>query len=67
MEPWAETVLFASVDQVKALLDGGFDPNSATKAGTTALMMAAPNAAKMKLLIDRGANVNARAKTGIRR
>lgn len=27
-------------------------------------MMAAPDAAKMKLLIDRGANVNARAKTG---
>ena len=51
-------------NNVKQLLDGGFDPNSATKAGTTALMMAAPDAAKMKLLIDRGANVNARAKTG---
>jgi ankyrin repeat protein len=63
-ESWAETVLFGDVDQVKRLLDGGFDPNSATKAGTTALMMAAPDAAKIKLLIDRGANVNARAKTG---
>jgi ankyrin repeat protein len=64
VEPWAETVLFGSVDQVKGLLDRGFDPNSATKAGTTALMMAAPNVAKMQLLMDRGSNVNVRAKTG---
>ncbi len=64
VEPWAETVLFGSVDQLKQLLDGGFDPNSKTKAGTTALMMTAPDGAKMKLLIDRGANVNARAKSG---
>ena len=64
VEPWVETVLFGSLDQVKRLLDGGFDPNSATIAGTTALMMAAPDAAKMKLLIDRGAAINARAKTG---
>lgn len=64
VEPWAETLLFGSIEQVKRLVDGGFDPNSATNAGTTALMMAAPDAAKMKLLIDRGANINARAKTG---
>jgi ankyrin repeat protein len=64
LEPWAQTVLFGSAGQLKQLLDGGFDPNSATKAGTTALMMAAPDVAKMRLLIDRGANVNARAKTG---
>ena len=49
---------------MKRLLNHGFDPNSATKAGTTALMMAAPDAAKMGLLIDRGANINALAKTG---
>ena len=30
--------------------------------GTTALMLAAPDADKMKLLIDRGANADARAK-----
>ncbi|HWF11826.1 MAG TPA: ankyrin repeat domain-containing protein [Bryobacteraceae bacterium] len=64
-EPWAETVLFGSVTDLKKLLDGGFDPNSATKSGgTTALMMAAPDAEKVKLLIDGGANVNARAKSG---
>ncbi len=63
-EPWAKTLLFGRADDVRKLLDGGFDPNSATPAGTTALMMAAPDAGKMKLLIDRGANVSARAKTG---
>jgi len=49
---------------VKRLLDSGLDANSATKSGgTTALMMAAPDVEKMKLLIDRGANVNARSET----
>ena len=48
---------------VKRLLDGGFDPNSATKSGgTTALMLAAPDIGKMKLLLDAGANADARSK-----
>jgi ankyrin repeat protein len=64
VEPWAETMLFGTAAEVKKLLDGGFDANSATKSGgTTALMMAVPDAEKMKLLIDRGANVNARSET----
>jgi ankyrin repeat protein len=63
IEPWAETVLFGSVGDVKRVLDGGFDPNSATKSGgTTALMLATPDTAKMKLLLDRGAKADARAK-----
>jgi ankyrin repeat protein len=63
MEPWAETLLFGGSADVKKLLDGGFDPNSTTKTGElTALMLAAPDLAKMKLLIDRGANVDARSK-----
>lgn len=63
IEPWAETVLFGSVADVKHLLESGFDPNSATKSGgTTALMLAAPDIDKMKLLLDRGANADARAK-----
>jgi ankyrin repeat protein len=63
IEPWVETVLFGSVADLKHLLDGGFDPNSSTRSGgTTALMMAAPDLDKMKLLLDRGANANARAK-----
>ncbi len=62
-QPWAETILFGSVTDSERLLDGGFDANSATNAGTTALMMAAPDPKKMKLLLERGANVNARAKS----
>src|SRR5579883_245141 len=63
IEPWAETVLFGTVADVRRLLDQGFNPNSATKEGTSALMMAVPDAEKAKLLLDHGANVNARAKT----
>jgi ankyrin repeat protein len=63
IEPWAETVLFGSEADVKRLLDGGFDPNSATRSGgTTALMPAAPDVGKMRLLLDRGAKADARAK-----
>src|SRR5262249_15531012 len=64
VEPWAETMLFGTAADVKKLLDGGLDPNAATKSGgTTALMMAAPDAGKMKRLMDRGASVNARSET----
>ncbi len=64
IEPWVETLLFGSAADVQKLLDGGFDPNSATKAGgVTVLMLAAPDAEKIKLLIDRGANVEARSKS----
>jgi ankyrin repeat protein len=63
VEPWAETVLFGSVSELRALFDKKFDPNSATKGGTTALMMAMPDIEKAKLLLERGANVNARSKS----
>jgi len=63
IDPWVETLLFGSVADVKRLLDGGFDPNSATKpGGTTALMLAVPDIEKMKLLLDHGANADARAR-----
>jgi hypothetical protein len=56
IEPWAETLLCGSTADVKKLLDGGFDPNSTTKAGgATAPMLTAPDVEKMKVLIDRGA------------
>src|SRR5206468_3411478 len=63
VEPWMETALFGSEADLKKLLDKNFDPNSATKQGTTALMMAMPDVAKAKLLLARGASVNARSKT----
>ena len=64
VEPWMETVLFGSLASLRALLDTGFDPNAATRSGgTTALMMAMPDLEKAKLLLDRGARINARAKT----
>jgi len=63
IEPWAETLLFGNAQDVKKLLDGGFDPNSASQAGgVTALMLATPDVEKMKLLLDRGAKADARSK-----
>jgi ankyrin repeat protein len=56
---WAETAIFGGAADLR-----GLDPNSATKFGTTALMMAAPDVDKMKLLLDHGAKVNARTKSG---
>src|SRR6185312_5559149 len=62
-EPWVETLLFGSVEEVKKLLDSGFDPNSVTKSGgVTALMLATPNVDKMKLLLEHGASADARSK-----
>jgi ankyrin repeat protein len=62
IEPWAEVLLFGSSGEVQKLLDQGLSPNARTKAGgLTALMLAAPDIRKMKLLISRGADVNARA------
>jgi ankyrin repeat protein len=64
VEPWVETVLFGSAADLRRLLDQGLNPNAATKSGgTTVLMAAAPDVEKMTLLIDRGANVNARAQS----
>ncbi len=62
-EPWMETLLFGSATDVRGLLDRKFDPNSATKPGTTALMFAMPDVEKGKALIERGAKINARSKT----
>jgi ankyrin repeat protein len=64
VEPWVEPMLFGTVADVRKLLDGGLSANAATKSGgTTALMMAAPDVEKMRLLLDRGADVNARARS----
>ncbi len=63
-EPWMDTAIFGSAMELKALIDKGLDPNSATKSGGTTLLMAVqPDLDKTKLLIARGAKVNGRSKT----
>ena len=53
--------LFGDAAAMKLLLDRGADPNATNKAGATALMWAMPELPKVKLLVARGANVNARS------
>lgn len=56
--------LFGDADLVKLLLDRGADPNRAGVGGTTALTWAVPHIAKVRLLLDHGANIHAQADTG---
>jgi ankyrin repeat protein len=58
-----ETSLFGSAADLRSLLASGFNPNSATAKGTTALMMAVPDISKVTDLIEHGADINARSKT----
>jgi ankyrin repeat protein len=62
IEPWAETLLFGSANDVRKLLASGFNPNSVSSTGLPALLLAAPDTAKLKLLLDHGANAEARSK-----
>jgi len=62
IEPWVETAMFGTSADLKKLLDRGLSPNAATEVGQTSLlMMVVPDVGKMRLQIDRGANVNARS------
>jgi len=56
--------LFGDAAMVDVLLRHGADANRPGAAGATALMWAVPNPDKVRLLLDRGANVNARSDTG---
>lgn len=57
--PWARAALFGSVADLAKI-----DANAATPEGTTALMMAADDAAKVEALLKRGARAKAVAKSG---
>lgn len=63
-EPWMRTALFGSAQELAGLLEGGLRVNAATGGGTTLLMMSAQDEAKVRLLLERGADVKARAKSG---
>ncbi len=64
-EPWVRTALFGKASQFAQLLDRGLDPNSHTEKGTSLLMMAAPEAEKVRLLLSRGANPKSRSASGV--
>ena len=57
---WANTALFGTPAELAKI-----NPNSVTPAGTTALMMAANDPAKIEVLLKRGANPKATTKEGI--
>jgi ankyrin repeat protein len=61
---WVEAALFGSVANLRALLDAGLDPNAATKEGTSVLMFSVNDARKVRLLLERGADVNHKAQSG---
>jgi hypothetical protein len=62
---WVRVAVAGSAPELEKLLDSGVSPNSKTAEGTTALMLAALDLEKVKLLVGRGADVNAHAATGI--
>jgi ankyrin repeat protein len=61
---WMRTALFGTAQQLTALLDAGLDANSKTKTGTSVLMAAVPDPEKIRLLLTRGADPNARGSSG---
>ena len=65
--PLMYAALFASVSTMQLVLDSGADVNASTKNGSTALMWAVTDPAKVRLLLDRGAAVDARTRSEERR
>ena len=59
--PLMAAALYGDAALVKRLLAGGADPNAANSAGATALMWAAPDGTRCGVLLDAGADVNARS------
>jgi ankyrin repeat protein len=55
--------LFGEARMVAALAGRGADPNRSGVGGTTALMWAVPDVEKVRILLDAGANVDARSET----
>ncbi len=55
--PWIETAMFGTAGEMRTI-----DPNAATPGGVTALMLAADDIAKVRVLLQRGANAKALSK-----
>ncbi len=62
---WIDVALNGTAADLKRALDAWMRPTARTTRGTTALMLAARDLEKVLLLIDRGADVNAKAESGI--
>ena len=62
---WIRTVQSGTVADLAESLRNGLSPDAATVNGTSALMIAAPDVAKLRLLLDRGADVNRPAASGV--
>jgi|KBSSwiStaDraftv2_1062776.scaffolds.fasta_scaffold05008_7 ankyrin repeat protein len=62
--PLMHAALLAGPQVVRQLLDGGAAVNTANRFGATALMWAVSRPENVQLLLQRGANVNARASNG---
>jgi len=62
IESWVEPAMFGTVAELTRLLDEGLSPNATTASGRIPLLtIVMPDAAKAKLLLDRGAEVNRRS------
>lgn len=61
---WIETALFGTTEELKALLDKDLSANAKTPGGTPLLQLVATDLDKTKLVLGRGADVNARTSTG---
>ncbi|HEV2426032.1 MAG TPA: ankyrin repeat domain-containing protein [Terriglobia bacterium] len=62
--PLMYAALYGNTDSMKRLLAAGADPNARNAAGATALMWAAYDLDKARLLVDHGADVNAHSDGG---
>ena len=62
--PLMTAVLYGDASAVRALLECGADPNIGDQGGATALMWAVTDIEKTRMLVEAGANVNARSSLG---
>lgn len=62
--PLMYAAALGSLDSMRLLLDAGVDPNAANNFDATPLMWCAGDAAKVRLLLSKGAKVDTRSKLG---